>query len=398
MLSKNLEHLQKEYFNNYEDYCTAADSIVEDLKAFLEKYCKIYRLQIKQYPLYRLEVRIKTWESILEKVSRKEQYKNASELNDLPDIIGIYIVVELMEDMDKMVKLLDKKKHKLLEMSHISSIVHTPTKHENGNLTHHYDCVYTLKARMATAKYHFEIQVHCEVEKLWSNIEHMSFYKNKIKSRNDKILNRLKEHSYNLLVQADDVLSILRRERMKNDLLNLNEKIHEALENCFEEIKIRTAESAAAYLYQCWDLPLDNFTIEDFENIFSQAARIEDSKIDEVLNKYIPEKKHIRLHNYLKENPSLEDKIILKIGLSGNLPYATIDFLLADMEEASCSDCGQWLNYDDADFFAKNVEMRGKFYCRECAVKNLSYCCGCGSVLVPGNYCKKCFTKMQTQL
>ncbi len=123
--------------------------------------------------------------------------------------------MELAEDLEKIVKLLDKKHDKLLQISHISSLEHNPTKHENGNLSHHYDGVYSLKAGVAPANYNFEIQLRSEVENLWSNIEHMSFYKNKAKSRNDRILKRLKEHSFNLLLQADDVLSILRRERMK---------------------------------------------------------------------------------------------------------------------------------------------------------------------------------------
>lgn len=397
-LHDNLVEIKKEYFNNYEDYCTAADSIVEDLKAFLEKYRKAYRLQIKQYPLYRLEARIKSWESIAGKIERKERYKNARRLDDLPDIIGVFIIVELTEDMEKVIKLLDKEKHHLLEMSHISSIVHTPTKHENGNLSHHYDCVYSLKARVATANYNFEIQLRCEVENLWSNIEHMSFYKNKSKSRNDKILTRLKEHSYNLLIQADDVLSILRRERMKNDLLTVNEKMYEALDGYFEGIKLRSAEGIAGYLYECWDLPFDVITVEDFERIFAGASRIKEEQIHAVLHSYMPDDMHQRLYDYLLHNMSMSDKIILKTGLFSGDPYTAIDYLLADMEEACCSGCGKWVNYNDADFFAKKVEMRGKFYCRQCAEKNLSYCCACGSVLVPGKYCKSCFAKRQHKL
>ena len=163
-MSENLEHLKKEYFDNYEDYVTAADSIVEDLKAFLEKHQRAYRLQVKQYPLYRFEVRVKSWESIMDKIQRKEQYRDAKTLNDLPDTIGIFIVVELSEDIEKVVKLLDKGHGELLETSHISSLIHLPTKHENGNLAHHYDGIYSLKAGVSTANYHFEIQLRSEVE------------------------------------------------------------------------------------------------------------------------------------------------------------------------------------------------------------------------------------------
>ncbi len=395
-MKANPELLQKEYYDNYEDYCTAADSIVEDLRAFLEKHQRAYRLQVKQYPLYRFEVRVKSWESILDKIQRKEQYKDAKTLNDIPDTIGVFIVVELSEDIEKVVKLMDKRHDELLEISHISSLMHLPTKHENGNLAHHYDGVYSLKAgaKTATANYNFEIQLRSEVENLWSNIEHMSFYKNKTKSRNDRILKRLKEHSFSLLLQADDVLSILRRERMKNDLLDLKEKMYEALEGYFDGIKIRDAEGVSGYLYECWDLAFDIITVEEFENIFSGASRIKDEQVDLILKHYTPDKMHERLFNYLKDNMTLSDRIILKMGLACGEPYVAIDYLLSDMEEACCSECGKWVDYNDADFFATKVEMRGNFYCRECAEKKLSYCQACGSVLVPGKFCKSCFSKL----
>ncbi len=393
-MSANLDLIKKEYYDNYEDYCTAADSIVEDLKAFLEKYQRAYRLQVKQYPLYRFEARVKSWESIADKIQRKEQYRNAKSLNDLPDTIGVFIIVELAEDLEKIVRLLDKKHSKLLQISHISSLEHSPTKHENGNLSHHYDGVYSLKASAATAHYNFEIQLRSEVENLWSNIEHMSFYKNKVKSRNDRILKRLKEHSFNLLLQADDVLSILRRERMKNDLLDLKEKMYEALEGYFDGIKIRDAESVSGYLYECWDLPFDTMTVEDFEHLFAGAFRVKDEQVDLILDNYTPDDMHDRFYNYLKNNMTLSDKIILKMGISCSEPYVAVDYLLSDMEEACCTECGKWVDYNDADFFAAKVEMRGNFYCRECAEKKLTYCQACGSVLVPGKFCKSCFSKL----
>lgn len=393
-MSANLEELKKEYYDNYMDYYTAADSIVEDLKSFLEQHQRAYRLQIKQYPLYRFEARVKTWESIEEKIQRKEQYKDANSLSDIPDIIGVYIIVELAEDLEKIVKLIDKELDELLQTSHISKLVYLPTLHENGNLAHHYDGVYSLKASGAIANYNFEIQLRSEVENLWSNIEHMSFYKNRVKSRNDRILNRLKEHSFNLLLQADDVLSILRRERMKNDLLDLKEKMYEALDGIFDGIKIRDAEGLSGYLYECWDLPFDTITVEEFENIFAGASRVKDEQVAMILENFKPAEVHQRLYTYLKNNLTTSDQIILKMGISSGEPNVAIEYLLSDMEEAYCSECGKWVDYDDADFFAANVEMRGDFYCRECAEKKLKYCRNCGSVLVPGNYCKSCATKL----
>lgn len=388
-----LEEMKQAYYDNYTDYSATADAIVEDLQSFFTHFQRAHRLQIKQYPLYRFESRIKSWDSIADKIERKVEYRGARSLNDLHDIIGIYIIVELVEDVDKVVKLFEKEKIFLLTESHITSLQYSPTRHENGFVSIHYDGVYSLKAASANAIYNFEIQVRSEVENLWSNIEHMSFYKNRAKNRNDRILNRLKEHSYNLLLQSDDVLNILRRERMKNDLLDLKEKMMEALEGTFDGVKIRDVEAISGYMYECWELPFDIITVEEFEHIFDLAARVKDDQVTEVLDNYITNEQHQRLFYYLKNNMSLSDSIILKIGISSGEDGAAMDYLLSDMEEVSCSACKQWLDYNDADFFASNVEMRGDFYCRDCAEKKLNTCNICGSVMTTGKVCMACTSK-----
>ncbi|MCL6610173.1 MAG: hypothetical protein K6T66_01390 [Peptococcaceae bacterium] len=385
-----LEQMKKSYLESLSSLNLAAETIMDEFKHFFAMFQTSYRLQVKQYPLYRFEVRVKTWESIAEKIQRKDEYKNAASLDDIPDLIGFFIIVELGEDVEKVVKLFEKEKKELFRFSNITSLTHHPTRHENGKMTHHYDGVYTWN----NLNFNFEIQVRSEVENLWSNIEHMSFYKNKVKSRNDRILNRLKEHSYNLLLQADDVLSILRRERMKNDMLDLKEKMMDALEGLFDEIKIRDVEAISGYMYECWAMPFDRMTVEDFEHFFASSVKVGDGEVRELLEAYRPDRTHRRLHRYLKENLTLSDSVILKIGIATNEPYAALEYLLSDMEEACCSSCGEWVDYDDADFFAARVEMRGDFYCRDCARKILKYCESCGSVLTSGKICLACASRL----
>lgn len=391
-----MEQMRMAYYDNYFDYCTAIESLAEELKEFFSRFQGTYRLQIKQYPLYRFETRVKSWESILHKIKHRGEYKNVTRLDEIRDILGVCIIVELDEDVENVVKLFEKEKTALYALSHISSLVHSPTRHANGKLTHHYDGVYSLKGKDSMTNFKFEIQVKSEVENLWSNIEHMSFYKNRVKSRNERILNRLKEHSYNLLMQADDVLSILRREKMKNDLFNLKEKLWDALEGVFVDIKIREVEAVSGYLYQCWALPFDDITVEELENIFLGGARVRDSEVRQVLEDYVPLAEYERVYHYLKNNLALSDIIVLKIGISSNEPQAAIEYLLSDMEEARCIECGKWVNYDDADFFATHVEMRGDFYCRDCAESFLYYCTSCG-IMTPGKLCTACSSRQQNK-
>ncbi|MFZ5595970.1 MAG: hypothetical protein ACOY31_03025 [Bacillota bacterium] len=387
------EQMKNSYYDNLSDLSLVAEAIVDEIKDFIAMFRLGHRLQIKQYPLYRFETRVKTWESIADKLKRKERYKNAKSLDDIPDLIGIYIIVELDEDVDKMVRLFEKERKELFRFSHITSLEHFLTSHENGKKTHHYDGVYTWLDK----KYNFEIQIRSEVENLWSNIEHMSFYKNKVKSRNDRILNRLKEHSYNLLLQADEVLSILRRERMKNDMLDLKEKMMDALEGLFDGFKIRDVEAVSGYMYECWAMPFEKMTVEDFEHFFASSVKVGDQEVYALLDGYIPDKTHRRLHKYLKENMTLSDSVILKIGIATNEPEAALEYLLADMEEACCSSCGEWVDYNDADFFAANVDMRGDFYCRDCAEKTLKYCEVCNSVLTSDRVCLSCTSRMKAK-
>jgi len=388
-----LEDMKANYLENYSSYSLAAEAIVDELKDFFAMFRTGHRLQVKQYPLYRFEARVKSWESISDKLERKIQYKNATSLNEIPDIIGIYNIVELDEDVEKVVRLLEKEKKELFRFTHITSLTHYLTRHENGKQTNHYDGVYCWQED----RFNFEIQIRSEVENLWSNIEHMSFYKNKAKSRNDRILNRLKEHSYNLLLQADEVLSILRRERMKNDMLDLKEKMMDALEVLFDGIKIRDVEAISGYMYECWDMAFDKMTVEDFEQFFASSVKVDEQSVMNALNSHNPDNVHLRLHRYLKDNLTLSDTVILKIGIATNEPDAAVEYLLMDMEEACCNSCGEWVDYDDADFFASHVDMRGDFYCRDCAQKLLKYCDVCGSVLTSGKTCLSCASRIAKQ-
>ncbi len=386
-----IEKMKQEYYNNISIINNAAEELLTDFKLFFKKHQTEYRLQIRKYPLYRFEIRIKSWESIADKITLKDEYKNASSLNDLPDLIGFLIIVELEEDVENVIELLKKEKKELFRLTQVASLKYLPTTHENGKMNHHYDGIYVWEGR----KFNFEIQVRSEVENLWSNIEHMSFYKNKVKSRNDRILNRLKEHSYNLLHQADDVLSILRRERVKNDILDLKEKMMDALEALFDGIKFRDVVAISGYMYDCWALPYEKMTVEDFENFFVPPAKINDKQVLEALENYTPEKTHLRLYKYLKENLTLSDIIILKIGIANDQALDSIEYLLREMEETRCSSCGEWLNYDDSCFFANKVKTQGTTcYCKDCASKKLKPCEVCGSVLTNEKICLSCTSKI----
>lgn len=385
-----LEQIKNSYHDNLSKYNQAAEAIINEINGFIPMYQVEFRLQIKKYPLYRLEARVKSWESIADKIERKVQYNNITTLDDIPDLIGIFIVVELNEDVDKVVRLFEKEKKHLFKKSHIISLKHYPTRHENEKLIHHYDGIWKWKDN----RFNFEIQIRSEVENLWSNIEHMSFYKNKLKSRNDRILNRLKEHSYNLLIQADEVLNILRRERMKNDMLDLKEKMMDALEALFDGINIRDVEAISGYMYECWAMPFEKMTVEEFEHFFASSVKVDDQAVTNLFERYKPDSIHKRLYRYLKNNLTTSDKVILKIGIATNQSDAAMEYLLADMEEACCNSCGKWMDYDDADFFSINVEMRGDFYCRDCAQKILEYCHVCKKVLTGSKICISCTSKM----
>ncbi|NTW05195.1 MAG: hypothetical protein HGA27_03640 [Peptococcaceae bacterium] len=384
-----IKNMKKTYYKNISKIGQASEELMTDFKKFFSKNQTPYRLQVRKYPLYRFEIRIKSWESIEEKIERKEQYKNATSLGDIPDIIGFLIIVELEEDVENVIALLEREKKELIRLTPIAYLEYLPTTHENGKMNHHYDGTYIWEGN----KFNFEIQVRSEVENLWSNIEHMSFYKNKVKSRNDRILNRLKEHSYNLLHQADDVLSILRRERMKNDILDLKEKMMDALEVLFDGIKFRDVVAISGYMYDCWELPFEKMTVEDFENFFASSAKITDEKVLQILREYLPEENSQRLHKYLINNLTISDTVILKIGIANNEGSDAVEYLISDMEEVHCDSCGQWMNYDDADYFSGKVEPNDCFYCQDCAHKNLTYCEKCNTVLTNENTCILCSNK-----
>ncbi len=261
-----------------------AKELIKRLKIVIDQYAKTYSLEtqndVNPIKYYSLKYRIKGSASLKEKLVRKNdgfkilecsglvkheevQTKKASiisQLNKMPDIIGIRVVTELRYDCNKILSLLrafidelDAKEVVLDKMD----LEAQPQKMKNGLF------IFKIKG-IFRASFGFELQIKSKIEEAWGDMDHAIFYKDysvtPIKNVTQVTMNNIGK----LLENLDDLLLGLRNsgneyqenlEQLAN-LKELNDElfplIEEKLGISFEIGKI------ASFLYSLKENALKN--------------------------------------------------------------------------------------------------------------------------------------------
>lgn len=149
-------------------YRLAVDEITVKFRHLIEEY----KLEGLYCPIEQVEGRVKKISSILEKVRKKDIGIEDIEKN-IEDIAGIRIICQFVEDIDAVVKLIEKRKD--MEIKSVKDYI-TNMK-PSGYRSYHVIVDYNVETIKGTKKIPVEIQIRTLAMNFWAIIEHSLQYK-----------------------------------------------------------------------------------------------------------------------------------------------------------------------------------------------------------------------------
>ncbi len=156
----------EEYRTAKGDYIQLRTVVLDELKQKLEE---------NRVPLLSIENRIKTEESLAEKVERKgDKYHS---LSDITDVLGIRIICFFSDDVDRVASMIEKMYVMDWENTIDKRISISPTVF--GYLSLHYICSVPFDSGYPEeiCGKRFEIQIRSTLQHVWAEIEHDLGYK-----------------------------------------------------------------------------------------------------------------------------------------------------------------------------------------------------------------------------
>lgn len=278
-----LEKLEKFYENECREKFEDAKreilgKIVHIMNKHKDKYSLQYNNSVHTGEYYKFSTRVKTKESVSEKLIRSSKLlslkKKYTSLEDIEqsseelfeyfkkwdDVIGIKIIGDLGVDRENIFKLLIDKISDFETVGIVfENINKQPVSMKNGLK------IYKIKARYN--QYLFELQIKSQLESAWGEMEHQIFYKDydftPVKNPTQSIMNRVGE----LLNQIDELLYSIR-----------NVKKEYKLEEEFS--------SFASNLYRVYSDHIKNFLDIDYEINISVLSNFLFNVYSVLTNKY----------------------------------------------------------------------------------------------------------------
>lgn len=192
---------------NWKQFLIPYEQAVEELKIKFKSIRNEYRRMDEYSPIEFVTGRVKKISSILDKAKRRDIcFNRISE--EMEDIAGIRIMCQMVEDIDKVVKIIKDRDGKDLQVAYEKDYV-TNTK-ESGYRSYHIIIKYTVHTAFGEKEILAEIQIRTLAMNFWATIEHSLNYKFKQNIPKD-IKTRLKkaaEAAYKL----DNEMSAIRDE------------------------------------------------------------------------------------------------------------------------------------------------------------------------------------------
>lgn len=191
---------------------------LEDASKSLEKFFEEI-LQVGEKDYMNLISRIKTSDSLREKILRNEYYKKYENprqvIDNLSDLIGVRIECRFIEDekviykyLKKIFKIYDAKGYYYnIANRNIKLQLKTPQPEEqkNGFKIYRIDGKYEYKERIIN----FELQIKSIVNMFWGDIEHKIIYKNYNYMINDNFFKEIMSSIKNSLSMIDNQLLVI---------------------------------------------------------------------------------------------------------------------------------------------------------------------------------------------
>lgn len=175
-------------------YVLAVDELVVKFNHIIEEYRKMGDYS----PIEQVNGRVKTISSILEKAQKKQIPLNEIE-EKVEDIAGIRIICQFVEDIQKVVEIINKR----TDMNIKSEKDYISHHKESGYRSYHLIIIYTVQTLRGTKEIQAEIQIRTLAMNFWATIEHSLQYKYR---------QNIPEHIRTRLTTASEAIVVLDRE------------------------------------------------------------------------------------------------------------------------------------------------------------------------------------------
>lgn len=182
-------------------YRLAVDEIVVKFNHLIEEYHNAGMYS----PIQRVEGRVKSISSILDKLQRKNQ--NINELEEkIEDLAGVRILCQFVEDIEKIVQLIRNRSD--MEIKSIKDYV-THVK-DSGYRSYHMIIYYDVNTIHGVKKVQVELQIRTLAMDFWATVEHSLSYKYKDKDSIPADIHERLVNTADALLALDEEMSTVR--------------------------------------------------------------------------------------------------------------------------------------------------------------------------------------------
>lgn len=234
----------------------------EQRQTIYAEFCKYFEQELKclldksNIPYYELSFRIKTWDSILEKIERYQL--NLSSLDEIFDIIGFRVITLFKRDVDIVCNIIQRE----FLVLYYDNKAQTKAEDVFGYLSVHYEVSLKEEWLGAPSTYNFrdlkaEIQIRTFSQHVWAASSHLLQYK--IESTVPVTMRRSIYRLAAVLEIVDNELESIR---------SIRDEYHLKMQQCLEEDTATIPE----------DAPLDSIMLE---GILDQFFPLENKKFHE---------------------------------------------------------------------------------------------------------------------
>ncbi|MGT2674948.1 GTP pyrophosphokinase [Streptococcus rupicaprae] len=157
---------------NWEDFLDPYIQAVGELKIKLRGIRKQYRKQNKHSPIEFVTGRVKSVESILEKMELRGIAMEDME-TEVPDIAGVRVMVQFVDDVKEVIELIRQRK----DMTVVQERDYINYKKPSGYRSYHVIVEYPVETISGRKTILAEIQIRTLAMNFWATIEHSLNYK-----------------------------------------------------------------------------------------------------------------------------------------------------------------------------------------------------------------------------
>lgn len=197
---------------NWDAFLAPYYQAIGELKIKLKGIRRQYREEGRHAPIEFITGRVKTPESILEKMDVRKIPADRM-LQDVQDIAGIRIMCQFVEDIHEVVRLMRQRNDFkiIIERDYITN------KKESGYRSYHIVLEYPVQRIDGEEKLLIEVQIRTLAMNFWATIEHSLNYK--YKGEYPETIHQRLERAAEAAFQLDEEMSQIREEIQEAQLI-----------------------------------------------------------------------------------------------------------------------------------------------------------------------------------